>query len=133
MCDGGPHGAGVGDVERDRERAGIGRNTLKLIGATGRDRDLPSIGRETARNKAAVLYLIERAGCRYDVIGKTRTHCGPLFDDFEVATGWMVNRFGTDTATAGTWQRSDPSSTTKQLGTTTSSRTPGCSPNAGAR
>jgi carboxypeptidase T len=78
------------------------------------------IGRETSRNKAAVLYLIERAGCRYDVLGKTRTHCGPLFDDFEVATGWMVDRFGTDTATAGTWQRSDPASTSKQLGTTTS-------------
>ena len=78
------------------------------------------IGRETTRNKAAVLYLLERAGCRYDVLGKSRTHCGPLFDDFEVATGWMVNRFGTDTATAGTWQRTDPSSTSKQLGTTTS-------------
>ncbi len=68
------------------------------------------IGRETTRNKAAVLYLLERAGCRYEILGKARTHCGPLFDDFEVATGWMVNRFGTDTATAGTWQRSDPSS-----------------------
>jgi hypothetical protein len=78
------------------------------------------IGRETSRNKAAVLYLLERAGCRYSVLGLTRTHCGPLFDDFEVATGWKVDRFGTDTATAGTWQRTDPSSTSKQLGTTTS-------------
>ncbi len=78
------------------------------------------IERETERNRAAILYLIERAGCRYDVIGKAATHCGPLFDDFEVATGWKVDRFGTDTATAGTWQRSDPSSTSKQLGTTTS-------------
>ena len=44
------------------------------------------IGRETNRNKDAILYLIERAGCRYDVLGKSRTHCGPLFDDFEIAT-----------------------------------------------
>lgn len=78
------------------------------------------IERETERNKAAILYLIERAGCRYDVTGKTRTHCGPLFDDFEVATGWLVNRSGTDTATAGTWQRTDPASTSKQLGTASS-------------
>jgi hypothetical protein len=50
------------------------------------------IERETERNKSAILYIIERAGCRYDVTGKTRTHCGPMFDDFEVATGWLVNR-----------------------------------------
>jgi carboxypeptidase T len=78
------------------------------------------IERETERNKSAILYLIERAGCRYDVLGKTRTHCGPLFDDFEVATGWKTNRFGTDTAVRGAFQRGDPSSTAKQLGTTTS-------------
>lgn len=78
------------------------------------------IERETERNKAAILYIIERAGCRYDVTGKTRTHCGPMFDDFEVATGWLVNRSGTDTATAGSWQRSDPASTSKQLGTASS-------------
>ena len=78
------------------------------------------IGRETSRNKAAILYLLERGACRYDVLGKSRTHCGPLFDDFEVATGWLVNRFGTDTATAGKFQRTNPSSTSKQLGTTSS-------------
>jgi hypothetical protein len=78
------------------------------------------IGRETERNKGAILYLIERAGCRYDAIGKARTHCGPLFDDFEVATGWKADRFGTDTAVRGAFQRADPSSTAKQLGTTPS-------------
>ena len=78
------------------------------------------IGRETTRNRAAILYLLERAACRHDVIGKARTHCGPLFDDFEVATGWVVNRSGTDTATAGTWQRTDPAATSKQLGTASS-------------
>ena len=31
----------------------------------------------------AILYLIERAGCRYSVIGKSKANCGPLFDDFE--------------------------------------------------
>ena len=46
--------------------------------------------------------------------------CGPLYDDFEIARGWTVNPNGTDKATAGTWQRANPSSTGKQLGTTVS-------------
>ena len=74
------------------------------------------IGPETERNRKAVLYLIDKAECRYEVLGKARTHCGPLFDDFEIATGWRVNRFGTDTARAGAWQRANPASTSKQLG-----------------
>jgi hypothetical protein len=78
------------------------------------------IGRETTRNKAAILYLIEQAGCRYAVIGKSQTHCGPFFDDLEIPGGWKVDPLGTDAATAGTWQRTNPSSTGKQLGTTTS-------------
>jgi hypothetical protein len=78
------------------------------------------ISRETARNKSAILYLISAAGCRYSAIGKIKTHCGPLFDDFEISTGWKVDRDGTDTATGGTWQRGNPSPTSKQLGTTTS-------------
>lgn len=78
------------------------------------------IYRETTRNREAVLYLIERAACRYDAIGKGRTRCGPLDDDYEVATGWMVDRFGTDTATAGMFQRTNPESTSYQKGTTPS-------------
>jgi carboxypeptidase T len=43
-------------------------------------------------------------------------------DDFESNTGWTRNPFGTDTATAGLWERGDPQSTSsnglKQLGTT---------------
>jgi len=45
-------------------------------------------------------------------------------DNFETATGWTVNPNGTDTATAGGWERGDPEATTdsgaKQLGTTVS-------------
>jgi carboxypeptidase T len=78
------------------------------------------IGRETERNKDAILYLIEHAGCRYSVIGKTTTHCGPMFDDFETANGWAANPLGTDTATSGTWQRGDPAATSWQAGTVTS-------------
>ncbi len=43
------------------------------------------IARETDRNRDAILYLIERASCRYTVIGKAKANCGPLFDDFETA------------------------------------------------
>ncbi|MFI6506364.1 M28 family peptidase [Streptosporangium sp. NPDC050855] len=45
-------------------------------------------------------------------------------DTFETATGWTANPSGTDTATAGAWERGDPEATTstgtKQLGTTVS-------------
>jgi hypothetical protein len=45
-------------------------------------------------------------------------------DTFETALGWTVNPNGTDTATAGLWERGDPEATTssgtKQLGTTVS-------------
>jgi carboxypeptidase T len=75
------------------------------------------IGRETERNKDAILYLIEHAGCRYSVISKTTTNCGPMFDDFETPNGWQANPLGTDTATSGTWQRADPAPTSWQAGT----------------
>ncbi|MBB2909196.1 aminopeptidase S [Streptosporangium becharense] len=45
-------------------------------------------------------------------------------DTFETATGWTTNPSGTDTATAGQWERGDPEATSssgaKQLGTTVS-------------
>ncbi len=75
------------------------------------------IARETARNKDAILYLIERAFCRYSVIGKTTTNCGPMYEDFETPNGWKVDPLGTDTATHGAWQRGDPSATASQAGT----------------
>src|SRR5438477_7907486 len=84
---------------------------------------------ETGRNKAAVLYLIDRASCPLAVLGWTTriARCGAFDDDLEVRRGWTLNADGTDTATSGVWQRGDPQPTStsagkKQLGTTTSGR-----------
>ena len=80
-----------------------------------------AIPAETGRNKNAVLYLMERAGCPYSVIGKEQTRCGAFDDDLEVSRGWTVDPLGTDTATGGKWVRGNPESTSssgpKQLGT----------------
>jgi leucyl aminopeptidase len=55
----------------------------------------------------------------------TSTPVATLYsDNFETATGWTANPNGTDTATAGRWERGDPEATAdngaKQLGTTAS-------------
>ena len=80
-----------------------------------------AIPTETARNKNAVLYLMERAACPYGVIGKEQTRCGAFDDDLEVSRGWIVNPLGSDTASGGKWVRANPESTSssgpKQLGT----------------
>jgi carboxypeptidase T len=85
------------------------------------------IGRETSRNREAVLMLAEAADCVYRVIGGTCGGPPPVTvfaDNFEAANGWVANLQGTDTATAGRFERGDPapttSSGTKQLGTTVS-------------
>jgi hypothetical protein len=82
------------------------------------------IGRETARNRSALLYTLRVAECPYAPIGLERPNCGPFFDDLEGAKGWRGNPDGTDTATAGRWQRGNPEPTAyrgpKQLGTTVS-------------
>ena len=78
------------------------------------------IERETTRNRDAIYRLIEAAGCPYSAIGKQKTHCGAFFDDLEITRGWTRDRLGTDTATAGTWQRGNPQATARQLTTTTS-------------
>jgi len=82
------------------------------------------IGPETARNKEAVLYLLEQASCPYTAASRWASHCGAFADDFEIARGWVVNPNGTDTATSGAWSRANPEPTSylgpKQLGTTTS-------------
>ena len=78
------------------------------------------ITRETERNKSAVLYLIDVAGCLYAPTGKTLTHCGPLNDDFEVSRGWAVDPLGSDTATGGVWQRLNPAATNYQSTSATS-------------
>jgi carboxypeptidase T len=75
------------------------------------------IGPQTERNKDAILYLIEQAGCLYGVIGKAVTNCGPLYDDFEVFRGWKADPLGTDTVTDGAWERGNPSATRWQAGT----------------
>ena len=87
------------------------------------------IASETGRNKEAVLYLMERAGCPYAVLGAPVriARCGAFDDDLEVNRGWLVNPDGTDTAPAtARFVRSDPAPTSllgpKQLGTTPSGR-----------
>ncbi|GAA4555027.1 hypothetical protein GCM10023193_00230 [Planotetraspora kaengkrachanensis] len=90
------------------------------------------IATQTARNKAAVLMLLEYSDCVYRVIGKESTYCGTggpapttvYSDTFETASGWTANPSGTDTATSGAWERANPADTNssgpKQLGTTAS-------------
>ncbi len=80
------------------------------------------IARETSRNREAVLYLMARAVCPYAALGAkaVKTYCGPLYDDFELARGWMVNARGTDTAGDGRWQRGDPLKDAFQLGSAAS-------------
>ncbi len=79
------------------------------------------IAAQTARNRSALLLLIDRASCPYAALGEAATaaDCGPLFDDLEVNRGWTVNPDGTDTAGAGAWAVADPtpvaSSGAKQL------------------
>lgn len=91
------------------------------------------IGPQTERNKAAILMLIDAAGCPYSLIGKTAQDCGPLYDDFETYGGWISNPLGTDTATAGAWQRANPAATSRQAGTVPSgSRALVTGPKAGA-
>jgi carboxypeptidase T len=90
----------------------------------------PVIATETARNRDAVLYLAEQAGCPFAVLGAAvaTARCGAFDDDMEVARGWVVNPDGTDTApSSGRWARGDPQPTSAsgvilQPGTTTSGR-----------
>ena len=80
------------------------------------------ISRETTRNKDAVLYLIDVAGCVYTPIGLKEARCGAFDDDLELSRGWQVNPNGDDTATSGRWQRADPATTNYQSGTAASGR-----------
>ncbi len=87
--------------------------------------DDSKIAGETGRNRASVLYLLDRASCPLGVLGAavTAARCGAFDDDLEVWAGWTTNPDRTDTATTvarGAFARSDPASTTasgpKQLG-----------------
>jgi carboxypeptidase T len=80
------------------------------------------IKRETRRNRDAVLYLMERAGCPYAAPGQAARFCGPFYDDMEIDRGWQVNPGGTDTATDGVWARGKPQTSPLQLTTAASGR-----------
>jgi murein tripeptide amidase MpaA len=80
------------------------------------------IARETSRNKAAIMYLIDVAGCVYGPIGKRESRCGAFDDDFEISRGWGLDPLGTDTAIRGRWQRANPEPTSYQAGSVTSGR-----------
>jgi hypothetical protein len=84
--------------------------------------DDSEIARETARNRSAVLYLIEQADCPWRAAGLAAANCGAFYDDLELGHGWIANAQGTDTASDGTWQRGNPQPTSshgpKQRGTT---------------
>ena len=66
------------------------------------------IAPQTARNREALLYLLDIADCPYRAIGKEKTDCGPFRDDFEINRGWTVNPYGTDTAFRGLGAARDP-------------------------
>jgi carboxypeptidase T len=88
--------------------------------------DDSKIPAQTARNRSAILLLIDRAECPYGTLGAAyaAANCGPLYDDLEINRGWVANAAGTDTATSGRWQVGDPVQTSsfgvKQVGTTVS-------------
>ncbi len=84
--------------------------------------DDSAIAAQTARNRSAILHLIDRAACPYADLGAAavRADCGPLYDDLEINRGWTRNPDGTDTAKRGLWQIANPAPTRshgrKQLG-----------------
>lgn len=89
------------------------------------------IPQETARNRQALLYLLEYANCPFRAIGKENEYCGltttNLYDEkFDGAITWTINPDGTDTATRGAWQIGNPKPTNaggvKQLGDTASGK-----------
>ena len=49
------------------------------------------IAAQTARNRSAILYLIDQADCPYAASTQAVAavnDCGPLYDDFEIDRGW---------------------------------------------
>jgi carboxypeptidase T len=75
------------------------------------------VARETARNRQAVLYLIQQSDCPYRVIGKDAQYCATpapatvFYDDFESDLGWARNPSSTDKASGGLWERGIPQAT----------------------
>lgn len=74
------------------------------------------IAAEAERNRTSLLHFLEQADCPYRAAGLARLNCGPLYEDFEISRGWRVDPFGTDTATAGVWQRGMPRKTQTSAG-----------------
>ncbi len=84
--------------------------------------DDSKIAKQTARNREALLMLINRAGCPYAALGAEarKADCGPVYDDLEINRGWVRDPRDNDTATAGLWAVANPAATRahgpKQLG-----------------
>jgi murein tripeptide amidase MpaA len=84
--------------------------------------DDSKIDRQTARNREALLMLIDRAGCPYGVLGAEarQADCGPAYDDLEINRGWTRDPRDSDTASSGLWAITNPEPTSahgrKQLG-----------------
>ena len=84
--------------------------------------DDSKIAKQTARNRQAILLLIDRAACPYATLGAgaRQQDCGPLYDDLEINRGWSRDPKDTDTASSGLWAVTNPAATTshgpKQLG-----------------
>ncbi len=76
----------------------------------------PELANDLARNRGAVLLILEMADCPFRAAGLETTNCGPLYDDFEAGRGWEINPFGTDTATKGRWARAVPLRTSNAAG-----------------
>jgi hypothetical protein len=72
------------------------------------------IAKQTRRNRAALLYLIDLAGCPYSASGTQVANCGLLYDDLELDRGWTRDPFGDDTATGGAWARGNPRATSSK-------------------
>jgi carboxypeptidase T len=70
-----------------------------------------NIAPQTARNRSALLYFIDMAGCPYAAIGAQQAMCGAFMDDFEIGRGWTINPYGNDAADRGAWARGDPEPT----------------------
>jgi hypothetical protein len=96
------------------------------------------IAAETARNRGALLLLIDRAACPYAAVddATAASNCGPLYDDLEANRGWQVDPDGTDTATSGGWALADPqpveASGPKQLDANSGARALVTGPKAGS-
>ena len=82
------------------------------------------IGPQTERNKAAILLLLEAAGCPYSAARqRARPTAGRCTTTSRPPAAGSSNPLGTDTATGGAWQRANPAATSRQAGTVPSGST----------